>query len=142
MVTDQDRKPILYDEVLAEVVANHLRLKATWVEQQLQKLSAETIMFVDEPYMSAYGSAFVSLNRNQALSLMEEVFAGIEGVKAVHCCGNTDWSLLLSTSVDILSFDAYEYTESLALYPEEVAGEVGCSHGGSSRLVTGFWRRR
>ncbi len=120
MVTDQNRRPILYDEVLAEVVANHLRLKATWVEQQLRMMSTQTMMFVDEPYMSAFGSAFVSLNRDQALSLMEEVFAGIEGIKAVHCCGNTDWSLLLSTSVDILSFDAYEYADSLALYPDEV----------------------
>ena len=120
MVTDQNRRPILYDEVLAEVVANHLRLKAGWVEQKLRTRSAQTIMFVDEPYMSAYGSAFVSLNRDQTLSLMEEVFAGIEGVKAVHCCGNTDWSLLLSTSVDILSFDAFEYADSLALYPDEV----------------------
>ncbi len=120
MVTDKNRRPILYDEVLAEVVANHLRLKATWVEQQLRKLSSQTILFVDEPYMSAYGSAFVSLNREQALGLMEEVFAGIEGIKAVHCCGNTDWSLLLSTSVDILSLDAYEYATSLALYPEEL----------------------
>ena len=51
---------------------------------------------------------------------MEEVFAGIEGLKGMHCCGNTDWSLLLSTSVDILNLDAYEYAEALALYPDEV----------------------
>ena len=38
----------------------------------------------------------------------------------MHCCGNTDWSLLLATSVDILSFDTYEYAETLALYPEDV----------------------
>jgi hypothetical protein len=119
-VTDQNRRPILYDEVLAEVLANHLRLKASWVEHELRRLSAQTIMFVDEPYMSAFGSAFVSLGRDQALSLMEEVFAGIEGLKAVHCCGNTDWSLLLSTSVDVLSLDAYEYAESLSLYPDDV----------------------
>ena len=52
---------------------------------------------------------------------MEEVFAGIEGLKGVHCCGNTDWSLLLSTSADILSLDAYEYAEALSLYPDQVS---------------------
>jgi methionine synthase II (cobalamin-independent) len=120
MVADQNRKPVLYDDVLAEAVAKHLRLKATWMEQELRKLSSQIIVFVDEPYMSSFGSAFVSLNRDQVITLMEEIFAGIEGLKGVHCCGNTDWSLLLSTTVDILNVDAYGYAESLALYPDEV----------------------
>lgn len=121
MIADQERKPILYDEVLAEALAQHLRLKAEWMERELRKLSPQTILFLDEPYMSSFGSAFVSLNEGQVVSLLEEVFAGIQGLKGVHCCGNTDWSLLLSTSVDILNVDAYGYAESLALYPDEVA---------------------
>ncbi len=121
MVTDQKRKPILYDEVLAEAVAKHLRLKATWMEQALRQVASQAIIFVDEPYMSSFGSAFVSLSRDEVVTHQEEVFAGIEGLTGVHCCGNTDWSLLLSTSMDILSFDAYEYAESVALYPDDIA---------------------
>jgi methionine synthase II (cobalamin-independent) len=119
-VTDQDRRPILYDEVLADAVAKHLRLKAAWMEQELRRLSSQTIVFADEPYMSAFGSAFVPLSHDQVIPLLEELFAGIKGLKGVHCCGNTDWSLLLSTTVDILSLDAYGYAESLALYPDQV----------------------
>jgi methionine synthase II (cobalamin-independent) len=119
-VVDQDRRPVLYDDVLAEAAANHLRLKAAWMEQELRKLAPQTVIFVDEPYMSCFGSAFVSLNRDQVVTFLEEVFAGIEGLKGVHCCGNTDWSLILSTTVDILNVDTYEYAESLALYPDEV----------------------
>ncbi len=70
--------------------------------------------------MASFGSAFVSLGREQAITLLEEVLAGIQGVKGVHCCGNTDWSILLSTSIDILSLDAYEYAQALSLYPDEV----------------------
>jgi len=120
MVADQNRRPVLYDDVLAEAVAKHMRLKATWMEQELLKLSPQTIIFVDEPYMSSFGSAFVSLNKEQVVTAMEEVFAGIEGLKGVHCCGNTDWSLLLSTTVDIVNLDAYQYAGALALYPDEV----------------------
>jgi hypothetical protein len=120
MVADRQRKPALYDDVLAEAIGNHLRLKASWMEQELRRLAPQTIIFVDEPYMSSFGSAFVSLSRDQVQALLEEVYAGIEGLKGVHCCGNTDWSILMSTSVDILSLDAYEYAESLALYPEEI----------------------
>jgi hypothetical protein len=120
MVTDENRRPVLYEEVLAEAIGTHLRLKASWVERELRKLSSQTIVFVDEPYMTSFGSAFVSLSRDEVVTLMEEVFAGIEGLKGVHCCGNTDWSLLLSTTVDILNLDAYEYAEALALYPDQV----------------------
>jgi methionine synthase II (cobalamin-independent) len=120
-VVDQERRPILYDEVLAEAIAEHLRLKARWQESALRQISAHTILSLDEPYMSSFGSAYVSLSRDQVIGWMEEVFRGIQGFKMMHCCGNTDWSLLLSTSVDILSFDAYSYAAHLALYPDEIA---------------------
>jgi methionine synthase II (cobalamin-independent) len=119
-VTDQALRPILYDEVLADAVAKHLRLKAAWQERELRKLAPHTIMFVDEPYMASFGSAYIAIERDQVIALLEEVFSGIQGIKGVHCCGNTDWSILLSTSVDILNLDAYGYAETLSLYPEAV----------------------
>ena len=120
-VLDQDRRPTLYDEILADAIAKHLRLKARWQEHVLSQIGDETIISVDEPYMSSFGSAYVALGREQAIELMEQVFSGIEGTKMVHCCGNTDWSLLMATSVDILNFDAHEYAANLALYPDEIA---------------------
>ncbi len=120
VVTDQDRRPALYDDVLADAIARHLRLKAAWQERQLRRFHPHTIIVVDEPYMSSFGSAYVAIGREQVVTLMEEVLGGIQGLKGVHCCGNTDWSILLSSSVDILSLDAYDYAENLALYPDEV----------------------
>ncbi|MFC1949535.1 methionine synthase [Chloroflexota bacterium] len=119
-VTDADRRSIIYDETLADAAARLLRLKASWQERELSELSKKTIIFVDEPYMSSFGSAYVSLSREKVISLLEEVFGGISGLKGTHCCGNTDWSVLLDTSIDILSFDTYNYAESLSLYPAEV----------------------
>ena len=119
-VVDQDRRPVLYDDILADALAKYLRLKAAWQEQELRKLAPTTITFVDEPYMSAFGSAYISLNRDQVITLLEEVFAGIMGLKGTHCCGNTDWSLLLSTSAEIINFDTYNYAQAFSLYAEEV----------------------
>jgi methionine synthase II (cobalamin-independent) len=68
--------------------------------------------------MSSIGSAFVSLPRERVIELLEGTFEGIKSLKGVHCCGNTDWSILLNTSVDILSFDAYNYSHTIALYTE------------------------
>ncbi|MFC1957556.1 methionine synthase [Chloroflexota bacterium] len=119
-VTDDNRRAIIYDDVLGDAVAKFLRLKVSWQEKELSKISRNTIIFVDEPYMSAFGSVSVSLSKEKIISLLEEVFAGIGGFKGIHCCGNTDWSVLLETSVDIINFDAYNYAQSLSLYPAEV----------------------
>ena len=35
-VTDQNRRPLLYDEVLADAIAKHLKLKAAWQEKALR----------------------------------------------------------------------------------------------------------
>ena len=122
-VTDQDRKAILHDDILGDAVAKLLKLKASWQEKILKQISKNTIIFVDEPYMAAYGSSASSgalSSAEKVVSLLDEVFAGITGLKGLHCCGNTDWPVLLRTNLDILSFDAYNFAQSLSLYPIEV----------------------
>ena len=124
-VADSDGKPIIYDDVLGDAVAKFLWLKAGWQERELKKISPNTIIFVDEPYMASFGSVAVPISKEKVIGLLEEVFRGISGLKGTHCCGNTDWSVLLETSLDILSFDAYNYAESLSLYPAEVKRFLG-----------------
>ncbi len=119
-VTDENKRAVLYDEVLSDAAARLLRLKAGWQQNMLSKLSSKTIIFIDEPSMASYGSAFFSLPRENVISLLEEVLGGIKDISGIHCCGNTDWSLILGTSTDILSFDTYNYAQSLTLYPAEV----------------------
>ncbi|MFH1651906.1 MAG: methionine synthase [Chloroflexota bacterium] len=119
-VTDETGRAIVYDEALGDAVPKFLRLKAAWQERELRKLCPRTIIFVDEPYLSAFGSVTMNLSRQQVIALLEEVFGGITGVRGVHCCGNTDWSILLACRVHVISYDAYNYAASLALYPAEV----------------------
>lgn len=119
-VVDEAQRPILYDEVLADAVSKHLRLKATWQEREMRKKAPESIMIVNEPYMASFGSSFVSLSQAQVVELLAEVLADLQGIKGVHCCGNTDWSLILRAPVDLVSFDAYEYMENFSLYAAEV----------------------
>ena len=125
-VTDNTGKAIIYDDILGDAVPKLLRLKAAWQEKELRKISPNTIIFVDEPYMVAYGATVTEMGSpEKVISLLEEVFAGISGLKGVHCCGNTDWSVLLETSTDIVSFDTYNYAQSLSLYPAEVKDFLG-----------------
>jgi len=124
-ITDEERKAIIYDDILGDAVPKLLKLKASWQERVLSEICKDTIIFIDEPYMAAFGSVGVLFSKEKIVSLLEEVFEGISGIKGIHCCGNTDWTVILETSTDILSFDAYNYAESLSLYPAEVKNFLG-----------------
>jgi hypothetical protein len=122
-IVDQDLRSILYNDMLADALVKNAAMNARWQARQLSAVRPNVIIFVDEPYMASFGSAFISLSREQAVTLLDEVFAAIHQENAlggVHCCANTDWSVLLETSVDILNLDAYGYLENLALYPAEL----------------------
>jgi len=119
-VTRQDGLGILYDDTLAETAAKFLRLKASWQENILREISPNTIIFVDEPYLVSLGSVFTPIPEEKVPALLEEVIKGIKGVKGLHCCGNTNWSVLLDTEIDILSFDAYNYASSLSTHFDKV----------------------
>jgi len=119
-VTSQDGLGILYDDTLAETAAKFLRLKASWQENILREISPNTIIFVDEPYLISLGSVFTPIPEEKVPVLLEEVFRGIKGIKGLHCCGNTNWSVILDTKIDILSFDAYNYASSLSTHSGKV----------------------
>jgi hypothetical protein len=97
-------------------------LKARWLEKKYNDLfpGIPTIILFDEPSLSSFGSAFSGLNREDVVRSLNECFDAVKGLKGTHCCGNTDWSVLLSTHLDILSFDAYDYLETLSLYPKDL----------------------
>jgi methionine synthase II (cobalamin-independent) len=121
-LTDQEKRPIFYDPTLREILVKHLSSKARWLEKRFNAClpGVKTILFFDEPSLSSFGSAFSGLNREEVIQSLNECFHAIKGLKGVHCCGNTDWSLLLATDLDILNFDAYGYLETLSLYPKEL----------------------
>lgn len=122
-VTDENKKPLIYQGQLSDCILKVLVLKARWQARKLKEISSRVIIFVDEPYLVSLGSGYVSLNREDLLNFIDEVIEGIhqEGALAgIHCCGNTDWEFLTQTKTDIINFDAYNFSESLALYPEAI----------------------
>jgi len=122
-VVDQDLRAVFYHEMLADVIIKNMALNARWQVRELKKYRSNVILFVDEPYLGSWGTAYVSIDRAQSIAALDEIFEANHaegGLAGVHCCANTDWSILLSTSVDILNLDAYGFLENLALYPSEL----------------------
>ena len=124
----REKTPILYQGTEMELLLKSLRLKAQWHENFLKRCNPNTILFLDEPSMSLVGSPCVTIQKDIAVSYIDEVLSGLSGIKGVHCCGNTDWGALLETRTDVLSFDAYDWVHTLALYPSHV--ESFLSRGG------------
>ena len=122
-VTDQNLRASLYDEMLADAIVKNMAMNARWQIRQLHAVRPNVIVFVDEPYLASFGSAYISLSREQVIAILDEVYAGIHAEGAlggVHCCANTDWSVLLATQVDILNLDAFGYLENLSLYAADL----------------------
>jgi hypothetical protein len=80
----------------------------------------QVLIICDEPSLSLYGTPFLNLSREEIVAALTEVFKGVDCIKGIHCCGNPDWSMVLELPVDLVSFDAYSYSERLILYSKEL----------------------
>jgi hypothetical protein len=112
-----------YPEIL-EAFVKALAIRALWQVRILERTGKQPILFLDEPYLAGYGSAFTPIQRHEVVALIKEVVGYVrersEALLGIHCCGNTDWSMILEAEPDILSFDAFAYMDYLFLYPGEL----------------------
>lgn len=130
---DISGKPVYFDEELREVCLMLLKAKVRWQFETLKALADGVVLFVDEPILSALGSSsYLGVSSEETLRLLSEIIGTIKsagGVSAIHCCGNADWPVVIRSGPDIINFDAYDYVDTLALYPDEFRdflGKGGC----------------
>ena len=123
-VKDQNDQAIFYNDQLRDAAVKLLALKARWQVQVLSGFNKPVIVFLDEPALAGFGSSeFISITREEVTACLEEVTAAVHaegGLAGVHVCANTDWSMLLETTLDIINFDAYAYFDRFILYPDKV----------------------
>ncbi len=120
---DTEQIAMLHNPVLFDVIVKLLAMKACWQIDQYSEFELPRIIFLDEPYLSSYGSAFASLKKEQIVESLNEIFLAIHnrnGLSGIHCCGNTDWTMLMDTQVDIINFDAFGYMDTMLIYKNEV----------------------
>ena len=127
-LADQNKRPIYYDDELRDIAIKLISMKALYQIKELEGFVEKVIIFIDEPILSAVGSsAYLGIERKDVEKALDEIIDAIHSGNAlsgIHCCGNTDWSLVTSTGIDILSFDAYHFFNSLTIYPEEIKGFI------------------
>lgn len=130
---DGDGKSILYNADLLEAFTKGLAIKALWQVTELGKSGKKPILFLDEPYLSGFGSAFSPIERHEVINLIKEIIEYLrersDALIGIHCCGNTDWSMIIETGPDIVNFDACGYLDFFLLYPQEIKDFV--NNGGT-----------
>lgn len=122
-LTDQNKRPVAYDKDLFEILAKTLVMKARWQIRRLKKIHPSIIIFIDEPYLVSIGSSFVNISAEDITGKLDELVDAIKKEGAycgLHCCGNTDWSMLLKRDIDILNFDAYNFMKEFLLYHGDI----------------------
>jgi len=123
-IVDENKRAIYYNEEFVDVVVKSCAMKCRWQIQKFRPYAENVICFVDEPILAGFGSStYVSVQRDDVVAKLSEVIEAIraEGaIPGIHCCGNTEWSIPVDAGVDIVNFDAYEFGETVALYPEHM----------------------
>jgi hypothetical protein len=121
-VKQPNGQSILYNENYFDAVLKTLKLKAKYQVEQFKKISPNSIplIFFDEPYLVSFGSAFVSLNKEDVIAKLNECFDFVDGLTGIHVCGGTDWDMVMETNVDIIHFDAFDYFKSMTAYPAQL----------------------
>jgi hypothetical protein len=131
-IVDQDKRAIYYNEMFRDALVKAMIAKCRWQIKKFSPLAEGTICFVDEPILSAFGSStYVSVGREDVVSILAELVTAIHDAGAlcgVHCCGNTEWPILMDAGVDIVNFDAFGFGESMALYPEQLKNHLDAGH--------------
>jgi methionine synthase II (cobalamin-independent) len=123
-VTDESKRALAYTPELYEVAVQGMTMKARWMARRLRAVAEGALVVLDEPYLCSFGSAFVNVSREDLTAALNGAAAAIhaeDAIAGLHCCGNTDWSLVLETDIDVVNFDAHEYFQGLSLYPTELA---------------------
>lgn len=119
---DRAGRELLYDDTYREALAAFLALSIRWQVRRLARWGAPVVLFLDEPAMEVFGSAYSSaLTPDLVRSLWDPCLAAVreEGaLSGIHCCGNTDWGFLFASGVDIVNFDAFAFLDRMLLYPE------------------------
>ena len=123
-LTDQQRKSAYYHPQLRDIIVKIISLKAAWQIQQLSVYATPVIISLDEPSLVGFGSsAYIGVTAADIQKDLDEIISCIHqghAYASLHCCENTDWSMILGTAIDILNFDAYSYFDKLLLYADSL----------------------
>jgi hypothetical protein len=122
LIKDANGSPALYDDNLRDIIIKGLSAKVRWRENKIRELfpGIEVIVTAGDAALSVYASAGGTGTWENVRKDYNEILSLVQGVKGIHCCANFDWSLVMQTETQAINFDAYQFGDTMSLYPEDL----------------------
>jgi len=117
LVTLPDGRSVFRDMRVVRRLAHHLGRIAALQEQELRRLTANTLVLFDEPLLPQ-ALASPSIGAGLAADLLTSAAVWMRGWKGIHCCSDPPWPFLLRLPLDVISFDSYHYAGTLRQHHE------------------------
>jgi hypothetical protein len=119
-ILDQDERPILFDDTVRPFMMEFMAKRLNVQLARLKSLNPNAFMFVDEPGLQFLFSALSGYGDTKARQDLDQFFAGVDGPRGIHLCGNPDWDFLLGLNLDVLSLDIYTNREVFSNYAKSI----------------------
>ncbi|MFC2002677.1 hypothetical protein ACFLV4_01840 [Chloroflexota bacterium] len=107
-VTDEDSRPIIYNDGVRALLLDFIKRKVNRQYQQLKEKNQNAFVWLDEPGLGWVFSGLSGYDDVQARQDYQSFLAGVDGPRALHLCANVNLPYLLGLGVELLSFDAYQ----------------------------------
>jgi len=117
-IKQMDGTPVIHHETLRDMLIKGINMKSRWMEKKIREALPEIQIICDQPEPSLvnFTAAGGTGSRHDVIDALNAGFKDLSCHPWVHCCANIDWTLLVDAEVDIINFDAYKYSDKVALY--------------------------
>ncbi len=113
-LTDEQQRPLIYDDMLFDALVQLLRLRLAWQERQLRDLNPVTVICIDEPFLESLGQPFLPLDWDEARERIATVFADVRGCRGIYAAGVPDWGEVLELeAIDLIIADVAHHSAAL-----------------------------
>jgi len=115
-ICDENGKPIAYNDEIRSLAFSFIQKKVNAQVAELCEKNERAFVWVDDPGLEFIFSAMSGYNDMKAKEELDVFFDGIDGPRGIHLCGRPDWDFLFSLPVEIVSFNAYAFGDTVVTY--------------------------
>lgn len=128
MISKAECPQILIDKLYRKVVIQSVCVKALWIANKIKEVSPETtpLIIFEEPMLHKFGCMKRSteeLTNDIIENMYSKVFQKLHQngcLVGVQCFEKCDWQLVLSSGVDLISFDAYNNPNNIGIIADKI----------------------
>lgn len=124
-IKDERGRACFYDDGLRDILVKCLAVQGILQVRRLASLGKPVLLFIDDPSMYLIGAAtHITLTKELISDAIGEMISAFrhEGARVgVHACSQMDWTILFDLRVDVVSFDAFHFFDSMVIQTEGLA---------------------